>query len=466
MEAKSSAERLRTVCVKPCSVKYSAMMAALLPLIYPTTQAMADDDMMAVSTVVEKDEQTNEYRYLATMNTIVVTAPLAQEKGTQHIDNEDIRNRPTRNGTISELLTDNVNVQFANSYNNSETAGEIAPANVSIHGERFYNNNWMIDGISNNDITNPGSNGGELGNDPEGYSPWDLPGGGTQSFWVNSDIIESADVYDSNISAKYGEFTGGVIDAKLKDPDPREASGSISYRTTRDDWTKFHVYGETAEEQAENEEDFEAAESFYYQPQFTKNIYSLNLNQPVSDKTALLFSYNRTESEIPYHHAYMDKWEDQERLSETYVLKALHQADNGDDFKLTAMYSPHEAKYYKKNIENGAFTNEGGGYRINGEWLHYFDGGEVTSYLGYKNTQNEIDHEGDAYYNWRKTDSLDWCSNSSCSFAQAGGYGNFETGNEVITVKQDYEFDTVDWGSTEHEFSLGIQADWGIVKSL
>ena len=137
------------------------------------------------------------------------------------------------------MLHDNPNVQFSNISGTSESAGEIAPENVSFHGEKFYNNNWQIDGMSNTDNSNPGAGAGYQNSNDSDMDG--LPNGGAQSFWVNADIIDSVDVYDSNISAKYGQFTGGVVDAKLKDPSSKKASGSVSFRTSRSSWTRYHT---------------------------------------------------------------------------------------------------------------------------------------------------------------------------------------------------------------------------------
>lgn len=390
---------------------------------------------------------------------VVRGTPFAQKMGTQRITNRQIMTRPAANGTITDLLHDNPNVQFSNMSGNSNSAGEIAPENVSFHGQKFYENNWMIDGMSNNDNVNPGSGSGYLTGNPDGNSATDLPAGGTQSFWVNSDIIQRADVYDSNISAKYGQFTGGVVDAKLKDPDLRKATGSISFRTGRDNWTKYHV---------EEGDDFYNAETYYNQPKFTKRIYSINVNQPINNKTGLLFSYNRTESDIPYHHAYMDVWTDQKRKSETYVLKGSHRSDNGGLWKLTAMYSPHKSTYWARNVKNGAFSNNGGGYRINLEQKHLFDRGHVETYLGYKRTQNKMEHSANSIKNWtlnsrvrslpNDTSYLNW--KSSNVTAIEGGHGEFETANATWTAKQDYVFDDLQWGGSKHNLSFGWQADF------
>ena len=62
---------------------------------------------------------------------------------------------PTKDGNITELLRNNPNVQFSNTSDTAEAAGEIAPNEVSIHGAAFYSNNYTIDGLSNNDNLNP-----------------------------------------------------------------------------------------------------------------------------------------------------------------------------------------------------------------------------------------------------------------------------------------------------------------------
>ena len=417
-------------------MRRSALSLALVS-VFPAVYA-ADNTDVQTDTLVD-------------LNTIVVTAPFAQKMGTQRITQQQIQDRVTGNGTISELLKSNLNVQFSNTDGNSNTPGEIAPENVSFHGEKFYNNNWMIDGMSNNDTVNPGADKGAIATaDPDGSSPFDLPAGGTQSFWLNSGIIDRVDVYDSNISAKYGQFTGGVVDAKLKDPDPGKAWGDISYRTTRDSWTNYHV----------DDPDFFNAESVLDQPKFTKHIYSINVNQPLNERAALLFSYNRTQSSIPYHHSYLREWENQKRESETYLLKGLYTLADGDKLKLTAMYSPHKSSYVKPNTRNGTFTNNGGGVRINGEWQHYFERGDVTTYIGYKETHNKIKHDGSNYYSWYNSNGdFDWCSNARCSLSNEGGFGNFETGNRTWTAKQDYLFDPLQWSNSKHTLSFGWQAD-------
>jgi len=403
------------------------------------------------------EEQTQE-------DTILVrTTPTSQSMGTQILDKTQINQFPTGNGSVPELLKHNPAVRFANTTDSSTTPGEIAPENVSFHGEKFYNNNFTIDGLSNNNTVNPGANGGEFSATPDGYSPTDLPAGGTQSFWINSELIEQLEVFDSNISARYGGFTGGVVDARLKDPQTGRASGRIAYRTTRSAWTRYHI-------DADEAEDFDSATSLTSQPKFRKETYSVSVNQPLSDNAALLFAYNRQQSTIPYYQSYLGEWSNQKRLSETYLLKGTYLADNGDTFRLTGMYSPHSSEYYKANVKNGAFTNTGGGYRLNAEWEHLTGWGKVTSLAGYQYEQNKISHQSDQLLTWYKSyasagfvsDAIDWVSSPATKNYQTaliGGYGTYSTEKRTLTLKQDYELNPLMSGPVAHQADAGWEID-------
>lgn len=396
------------------------------------------------------------------LDTVIVSGvPFSQQVGTQKLTEEQIKRRPTKDGNITELLRINPNVQFSNTSDTSITGGEIAPNEVSIHGEAFYNNNYTIDGLSNNDNLNPAtSNAFKEAKDPDGYSPTDLPGGGTQSFWIDSSLLKNVEAFDSNISARYGNFTGGVINAELKDPDLSAHHGKVFYRITRDDWASFKV---------DDPASFETADSLSKQPMFTKQQYGLVLNQPLSEKAGLLFQYSRTESKIPYQDSGLGIWENQRRTNETYILRGVYFPDNGDLIKATVMYSPHQSRYYKANMKDGKFTNTGGGVQTNLQWDHNFSWGRVSSNLGYKKSGNRINHTSNIYNYYVPTASINWCSTynsktGSCTSALEGGYGKFSTEKTTWTAKQDYKVNEFDTGTVAHNFSFGWQIDLARAK--
>ncbi|MDX6913496.1 TonB-dependent receptor plug domain-containing protein [Pectobacterium carotovorum] len=440
---------------------YLMMILSLLsgPALAQQNDTSVDDNQQKNNAETEEEQQGDSSSGNGEDTILVRSTPTSQSMGTQILNAEQIKKMPTGNGSVTELLKNNPNVQFANTANSSNTPGELAPENVSFHGEKFYNNNFMIDGLSNNNNINPGANKGVLDGDPDGYSPIDLPAGGTQSFWVNSELIESLEVFDSNISAKYGDFTGGVVDARLMDPKLAKASGKVSYRTTRDSWTRYHVDSNISDE-------FYSGTNLYYQPRFKKQFYSATFNQPLSDKAGFIFAYNRQQSDIPFYHSYLGQWDDQERMSETYLLKGSYLTDNGDIVRMTGMYSPHESKYYKKNIKNGAFTNTGGGYRFNMEWEHNANWGKMTSLAGYQFEQNKIEHESNQFITWINnapslgfvSPSLDW--QSSIRNSSIGGYGTFATEKNTTTLKQNYELNPAFLLGMTHQVDFGWQADF------
>ncbi|MFJ5465407.1 TonB-dependent receptor plug domain-containing protein [Pectobacterium sp. CHL-2024] len=440
---------------------YLMMLLSLLsgPALAQQSDTSADENQQKNKTETEEEQQGDSSSENGEDTILVRSTPTSQSMGTQILNAEQIKKMPTGNGSVTELLKNNPAVQFSNTANSSNIPGELAPENVSFHGEKFYNNNFMIDGLSNNSNINPGANKGQMNGDPDGYSAIDLPSGGPQSFWINSELIETLEVFDSNISAKYGDFTGGVVDARLMDPKLDSVFGKISYRTSRDSWTSYHVDGGISE-------DFYSATNLYYQPKFKKQFYSATFNQPLSDKAGFIFAYNRQQSDIPYYHSYMGQWDDQERISETYLLKGSYLADNGDIIRMTGMYSPHESKYYKKNIKNGAFTNTGGGYRFNMEWEHNANWGKMTSLAGYQFEQNKTEHEANEFTQWVYSSSrlgfispsLDWQSSNVAS--QIGGYGTFSTEKKTTTLKQDYELNPTFLLGMTHQVDFGWQADF------
>lgn len=393
---------------------------------------------------------------------LVSETPFSQKIGTQKITEDKIALLPTKNGNISELLRYNPNVRFANTADSSKGAGEIAPNEVSIHGESFYNNNYTINGLSNNDNLNPEANNDvKNGTDPEEYSPTDLPSGGTQSFWVDSSLLSNVEVFDSNISARYGRFTGGVINAELKDPNLEKASGKVFYRTTRDSWADFHF-------QEGKEEQYNKAQHLGDQPKFTKHQYGVALNQPLSENASLLFSYNRTESVIPFHHSFMNQWDKQRRVNETYLLKGIYLPNENNMLRASVMYSPHRSIYFKKNVKDGKFTNAGGGILSSLEWEKQFDWGKMVSILAYKKSGNLIQHEQQHFYNHTYANANNnpngFCSSSNCKSSQMGGYGTFLTEKETWTAQQNYTLASFDTLGISHKLKFGWEVEFANAK--
>ncbi|STZ76025.1 TonB-dependent receptor [Bergeriella denitrificans] len=395
--------------------------------------------------------------------------------GTQHLDAADIRRLPTRNGTINELLKNNGAVQFSATANQSAQAGEITPEAVSFHGEPYYNNAFLIDGLSNNDIMNPGfSNGGhrsvESSFETAPTTLYIAPGA-PEAFQVDASLLKTLNVYDSNVPAKYGNFTGGVVDAKLAEPDTQKAGGRIGFRTTRSSWTNYHL----SEDQKEDEFEAALAEEDV-QPDFTKQIYQAHLNLPLGERSAVLLGYNRTQSVIPEYHRYLGsgEWKDEKRLTETWLFKGTHRFSDGHKVNATLMYSPHENTYFRTNTPDSRYQSSGGGWRFALESQRVADWGDVDTTLAYTRQRNRIAYDGGAdSYQWLgsayDTDSsLGWCTQmgkNGCQRAYQGGFGTLESANHTWTLKQDYRLNPRQTGSVTHRFGFGFNADIARARS-
>ena len=155
-----------------------------------------------------------------TLPTVTVKASrLAPLTGATIIDQEMIKILPSKNGSINELISIVPGVQFGEGMSNSSTAGEITPPNISISGSHFYENNFTIDGINNNSSIEPAN--GEI-------FTTSILTGHPQKIILDPHLIEKIIVYDSNISAEHGGFTGGQVEASTHDP-VDEFWGNVNY---------------------------------------------------------------------------------------------------------------------------------------------------------------------------------------------------------------------------------------------
>jgi len=178
----------------------------------------------------------NETIYLMPQVT-VIGKPIDTLSATEIIDQELIEKLPGGDGFITDLLTTVPGVLFSEGENDSKTGGEITPAEISISGGRAHENNIMLDGLSINNFISPDSTTDNVS---------DIPSH-SQEYFIPEHLIKDFTVYRSNIPARYGGFTGGVIIANTKDPEP-ELTGEIGYATTHSDWGNFFIDSSNQEE--------------------------------------------------------------------------------------------------------------------------------------------------------------------------------------------------------------------------
>ena len=371
---------------------------------------------------------------LPVMPVIYVEATrIAPTTGMTIIDSEMIENLPTRNGSVNEIIGIVPGVQYGESSFNSFSGGEIAPPVVSISGSRFYDNNYTIDGISNNNPLDPASSA---------HSSADKLQGHPQAQFLNPQIIEQVTIYNSNIPAEFGGFTGGQVDTQTLNP-TSDFWGKIHLRMTNDSWTKFHI-------DPIDHDDFHNSNSAKMQPDFRKHDFGLTLSTPLSPDTGLITSYQQLHSEIPLQH--LDGFSTQTRKQENFFLKLKHHISNDLRISITALYSPTSAHYFLRDFKDGDYTLDNKNHSLAIQAEKDFTNSLLKLTLGYNGQKSVRKGDKNRFYWDSSTSSIDWLS------GKEGSLGELETGQKELSVKADITFNPIKLGQTSHNFKFGVEA--------
>ncbi len=350
---------------------------------------------------------------------------------------QQIKKIPSRNNNTSDLLRLMPGVQMPEEADSSNTAGEIAPAAVSISGGRPYDNNFLIDGVGNNSLLDPRENNTDIIGDVPGHP---------QELFISNDLIEEIRVLRSNIPARFGGFTGGVIDAKTIDP-ASVFSGSLSYRTTRSDWAEFHI--------AESvQDDFENSNSSKYQPEFLKQNISTTIHTPLNANSGLIFNYSLLHSDIPLKN--FDLNENQKRNSENFFVKYQNRFEGDKALTLSVLYAPYTGDYFIKNVKDSAYQIQGGGLDLTSSLKLSGNTGESEIILAYKNSQNSR-KSSDNFLSWKNTPTKDWGVSST---SKEGGYGDIDKTQQSISTALHHQFNDVRFAGGIHSVSAGVEGKW------
>ncbi len=348
---------------------------------------------------------------------------IAPTTGTVILDQELIQGLPQRNGSTNEIIGIIPGVQYTEEYNSSLNGGEIIPSPVSISGSRFYDNSYTIDGLNNTSILNPAEDSYKDANKLPGYP---------QKQILNPRIIEEISVYHSNIPAEHGGFSGGQINVKLIEPSP-EFWGQISFRTTNDNWTQFHI-------DPEEEGDFHEAADSDYQPQFSKQDFGVILNTPVSRDTAFITAYEKIMSRIMLNHVDGKKWLRRER--ENIMLKVGHQLPGTGNFSISGIYSPSHSTYAANGISQSNYAIDQDTYSLNVKLQKELSMGTIYAQVGFSSQKIERQSPADKYR---------WDAEHF-----EGGIGDLQYSHNEASTALSFELNPIDTKQISNKIKTGI----------
>lgn len=168
----------------------------------------------------------------------VVLGGAVADTGMTVFDARSVNMRTDGSGEANAFMRNLPNVQYQNDTDknagiNGYQAIDTRPLLLSINGAQTYENNFIVNGVSTNNITGAveafktDALNSDTGGNPNINAVYGLH---PQTLFVPSDFIGTATIIDSNASAEYGEFLGGVVIYDLARPPTDRYRASLSYR--------------------------------------------------------------------------------------------------------------------------------------------------------------------------------------------------------------------------------------------
>ncbi|MCL7931387.1 TonB-dependent receptor [Halomonas llamarensis] len=372
------------------------------------------------------------------------------------LDAEAIRQRPTGDGNLTDLLRVNPAVQFSNSSNGMDQ-GEIKPENISIHGSRAYQNSFRLDGMSLNNDLNPA--------DPNlGVTLTNL-GSDTQGFYLDSRLVDSVTVYDANVPVEFGGFTGGSIDAQSRSWRSGQ-SGQLYYRHTDASWNRTHVDHQLDFDSSENSR----AHPSRFQPDYRKHSFGLNFETGLTDRLGVVFSMSRRESMIPSQHvgglsidldetgehlvlsSRADKVKNQTRTSDQVFSKLSWYPQGGTELHWSTTYTGYNSSQFLNGAANSDYEEEHSGIGSQLQWQQQTGWGQSDFNLSWQQLEDERISE--QKYSLQLEDLTDWEQRRTYD---SGGPGDLISRQENISARQAFSWHPIVLGELEQRFRAGAE---------
>lgn len=366
--------------------------------------------------------------------------------GTTVIDRAAIDALPTGNGDVTSLLKVHPNVQFSNEQLASGTQGEIAPADISINGAKFYDNRYQMDGMAfNNDLDPANDNANDNASPPSAI----------QGFAIDTSLLCKVTVRDSNVGAEYGGFTGGVVAADTCAP-TRDFGGQFSVETTRSSWMHYKI---DPRQQAA----YENSTSQDLEPEFEKWTYRLALEGKPAESVGLIGSVVRKTSEIPLT-AYTNGMQSgadasrktEKRASDNFFVRGFWTPTTEVAADLSLLYAPTHDRHFIANARNSYFEIDQGGYGLNAGLTHTVGSGLVLEHrLVANRMESSRDADASVWKLWRYSADKNWGSPTGNS--GEGGYGDIDQRQDSANYTLKAQAKPLTLGGIGHNLRGGIE---------
>lgn len=327
------------------------------------------------------------------------------DSGMSVINQKSVEGSKPGGSDTSELLKTLPFVQMdvKRSTASQESIQSIRPSDFSISGGNFYDNSIMIEGVGANSMMDITEDNPAHFNEVAGATP--------QTLYVDPSLVDSVEIYDSNIAAEYGGFTGGVVDYKLRKPKDRF---SVNF-------TSGYQNDSMQEYKTRLRDKIDAQDN--PPPSFRKYNSALTLDLPLTDKLAVLASYSRSDATVDYELSEDyggDKFTNSD-LSENFLLKGIYTLSDTISAEAQVIYSPYTSGFRDPRGINNQVDSASDGLAA------YFqlDGlnGELDWQAKFSYSISDTGRKASPYYYYWDSDAeyVDWCNLSDCA---EGGFGD------------------------------------------
>ncbi len=350
---------------------------------------------------------------------------------------EEIEILPKDNPTLSELLKNQPRVGVDDAQTSMQ-GGDLAPEEISLAGARPHQTKYTLNGVNINNSTT-------FGNDNDHVH--DITSGHSAGYFIDTNLLESVEVLDHNISAEEGGFTGGVVAAELRKPSDKFVV-DYNYRMNDSSWNAKQKVGDNFTDSYATPIDGSGT----FQPDFQKRMHALHISGALSDTQRLAINVSKQSSDIPL----ANNKDVNQRMDNIYLTHLWQFGDwqTTTDFR----YAAHKKyRFANDSLQNDAVQelsetkNTHSGLGGTFEVERQFESVRWLNSLSYDQLVDERDADTDYFTTvMRKV-------NGQFEKYNVGSYGDLTQSQDKWQFKSSAYFEPVTWKNIEHNLKVGVQ---------
>lgn len=347
--------------------------------------------------------------------------------GQTTLSREEIQRQSTGSGDLNQLARTLNNVQFDAGAGALSEASilDLRPSQLSIAGGRTYENNFLIEGLSTTSVTDTTNTS---------IHTYASVVGHPQTTFLNPALVDNLTIYESDVPAEFGGFTGGVIKADVRDPSGRWGGG-LGAQYTASHWVRY------LSDSADRTDPMPA------KPRFHRETVDLYLDVPVTSRVSLLLAASRQDALLENtqrNSAYGIGTKKASTTQDTFIAKLLYALNPETKLRFTSIWSPYEQENYEQDLKRQ--SNDG--------WLNKLElkrttaVSELTAYTGFQWANNDRHQAPNlyTYKNFGAGDQVDWVADSASSGAR-GGNGDMYSRQQDIPVGAKFTYKVTTTGT-------------------